>query len=621
MPVRLSRKTPSDEDFRPIAGTGVARRAGRAHRQAVEDTGPRIEALEEQIATLERRTADDVAAIRSELAALQGVGPAPVQVQAPVRVTAAPPTRRELDLSWLAGARGLALAGGAVTLLGIVFLFALAASRGWIGPTARCAIGAGVSLLLLGAAVEVRRRFGAVAATLAAAGAGIGGLYVTLYAASRVYHLVGAEVVWVAVIAIAAVAVWFALAWESQMLASLGLVTVVLAPLMIDTNLNGVGLGASTVGAAVALGVGAQRRWRVLGGLAYAALFVQVADYVIETRQNTHFEGVVVHLTWPHRGTAALIASATFALALAGAVAYRRRRERLDLLSAGLASLSVPLALLSVWVLLKTDSAEGVAFLVVAAAYVLAAVAAWNLGRLRDLAELFAACALLMVALATASFLSDGGLLVAWTLEGLALIVVAVRLDRRSYQAAGLAYFGLAAAHVALLETPVDHLFSEGSSPAAGVGSLLVLAGAILLAAFALHGRPQIVPRLDLAGFVAAGLLTLYACSLGLLELAQQLGGDPHAQFQRGQMLVSALWALVALVLLVGLVRDVAELRWGGLGLLGLALAKLFLFDLANLSSLARAGSFLVVGLALLVGGFLVQRLAREAPPARPAAH
>jgi hypothetical protein len=586
---------------------GVARRPRPAHRQGVEDTGPRIEALKERLTTLERRTADEVAAIRAELDELQGVEPAPAH---PVPVER--PPRRELDLSWLAGARGLALAGGAVTLLGIVFLFALAASRGWIGPSARCLIGAGVSLLLLGAAVEVRRRFGAVAAALAAAGAGIGGLYVTLYAATRVYHLVGGEVVWVGVVAIAAVAVWFALAWDSELLALLGLVAVVLAPWMVDTELTGLGLGASTVGAAVALGIGAHRRWRVLGGLAYAALFVQVADFVSETRGSGYFDGSGFEVAWNHRGSAALLAAAAFTLALAGAVAYRRHADRLEIFTAGLASLSVPLALLSVWVLLESDTAEGVAFLVLAAAYVATAAAAWTLGRQRDLADLLAAYALLMAALATASFFSNGGLFVAWTLEGLVLTVVAARLGRRGYQAAGLAYFGLAAAHLAFFDTPVDHLFSEGPSPAAGVGSLLILAGAVLVAALALRSRPQLLPRMDLAGFVTAGLLTLYACSLGLLEVAQHIGGgDPHAQFQRGQMLVSALWALVALVLLaVGLVRDVAELRWGGLGLLGLALVKLFVFDLANLSSLARAGSFLVVGIALLAGGFLVQRLA-----------
>jgi uncharacterized membrane protein len=77
--------------------------------------------------------------------------------------------------------------------------------------------------------------------------------------------------------------------------------------------------------------------------------------------------------------------------------------------------------------------------------------------------------------------------------------------------------------------------------------------------------------------------------------------------------MVSALWALVALlVLTAGLVRGVREIRWAGLSLLALALAKLFLFDLSKLSSLTRASSFLAVGITLLAGGFLVQRLARD---------
>jgi uncharacterized membrane protein len=77
--------------------------------------------------------------------------------------------------------------------------------------------------------------------------------------------------------------------------------------------------------------------------------------------------------------------------------------------------------------------------------------------------------------------------------------------------------------------------------------------------------------------------------------------------------MVSALWALVALAILAaGLVRGVREIRWAGLGLLAVALAKLFLFDLSKLSSLTRAASFLAVGVTLLVGGFLVQRLARD---------
>jgi uncharacterized membrane protein len=59
----------------------------------------------------------------------------------------------------------------------------------------------------------------------------------------------------------------------------------------------------------------------------------------------------------------------------------------------------------------------------------------------------------------------------------------------------------------------------------------------------------------------------------------------------------------------MGLRRGTRWLRVGGFALFGLALAKLFLYDLAFLSSITRALSFLAVGAVLLFGGFLVQRL------------
>ena len=58
-----------------------------------------------------------------------------------------------------------------------------------------------------------------------------------------------------------------------------------------------------------------------------------------------------------------------------------------------------------------------------------------------------------------------------------------------------------------------------------------------------------------------------------------------------------------------GLRRDQRSLRLAGLALFVLALGKIFLYDLANLSSLARAFSFLAVGGVLLVAALLYQRL------------
>jgi uncharacterized membrane protein len=78
-------------------------------------------------------------------------------------------------------------------------------------------------------------------------------------------------------------------------------------------------------------------------------------------------------------------------------------------------------------------------------------------------------------------------------------------------------------------------------------------------------------------------------------------------------------WALTGLALLAaGLARGSATARYAGFALFALTLAKIFLYDLAELSSVARAVSFLAVGGLLLAGGFVVQRLS-EGRPGRPA--
>jgi uncharacterized membrane protein len=97
------------------------------------------------------------------------------------------------------------------------------------------------------------------------------------------------------------------------------------------------------------------------------------------------------------------------------------------------------------------------------------------------------------------------------------------------------------------------------------------------------------------------------------------LGAD-----QTGQLLLSALWAVTGLTaLVVGLRRDERALRLGSLALLLVTVGKVFLFDLAALTSLYRVGSFIGLGLLLLVAAGVWQRMRprplpdlRETPPA-----
>jgi uncharacterized membrane protein len=65
----------------------------------------------------------------------------------------------------------------------------------------------------------------------------------------------------------------------------------------------------------------------------------------------------------------------------------------------------------------------------------------------------------------------------------------------------------------------------------------------------------------------------------------------------------------------LGLVRDRAALRVGALALLGVTVGKVFLFDLASLTSLYRVGSCIALGVLLLAGAFAWQRIRPRQPP------
>ena len=179
-----------------------------------------------------------------------------------------------------------------------------------------------------------------------------------------------------------------------------------------------------------------------------------------------------------------------------------------------------------------------------------------------------------------------------------------LRENRLWFAGAVVAGLGTAVALVAV--TPPTHFFSASDNPGRGLLSLVFCALALAALSMLAEGRAERI----VAG-VAAGGVAVYAISLGILELAMHVStASIETDFERGHTGVSALWALIGLGLLVfGLYRRSKVLRYSGLVVFGLSLAKIFLFDLAELSSVARAFSFIFVGGLLLAGGFFLQRL------------
>jgi uncharacterized membrane protein len=141
--------------------------------------------------------------------------------------------------------------------------------------------------------------------------------------------------------------------------------------------------------------------------------------------------------------------------------------------------------------------------------------------------------------------------------------------------------------------------------------------------AFAVAYAGETLRRADDAGpdrGVGRGLLGLaWLELLAALSLGWFLHMDPRVHEEasaslgwRMQLGLSALWAVYAgISLALGLAWSHVALRYAGLALLGVTIAKVFLIDLSEVQTIWRILSFLVLGLVLLGVSVLYQRRLR----------
>src|SRR5262245_47027321 len=138
--------------------------------------------LEDRIAALERRVG------RLEQGDAPRVEPAPRPV--PAAPVPSKPARAPIALEDFLGGRVLAWLGAVAVIAGLAFLLTVAISRGWIGEGGRTALAGVVSTALLLGGARAREKRVRNDAALAAAAAGVAGLFGTLVVAGQVYDLI-----------------------------------------------------------------------------------------------------------------------------------------------------------------------------------------------------------------------------------------------------------------------------------------------------------------------------------------------------------------------------------------------------------------------------------------------
>ena len=111
---------------------------------------------------------------------------------------------------------------------------------------------------------------------------------------------------------------------------------------------------------------------------------------------------------------------------------------------------------------------------------------------------------------------------------------------------------------------------------------------------------------------VAASVVTVLMLTAESTKYWDQQGAlVSDATFARG-LTVSLVWAFYASVLIViGIRRRYAPIRYVAIALFGLTIGKVFLIDLSGLEGIYRVVGLMIVGGLLLAVSFLYQRVVR----------
>lgn len=204
-------------------------------------------------------------------------------------------------------------------------------------------------------------------------------------------------------------------------------------------------------------------------------------------------------------------------------------------------------------------------------------------------------------------------------LGGLALVMARVDRAGRSVYLVADAVMVIGAAVVALgIVAPPSRLVVGASAidPMVALQSVAALV-AVVIGPIGLvwSGRSESWARWT---WRAAGVAILYLLSVAVVDVVgTQIGGSVRTDELRtqGQVALSVLWTVLGvLALFTGLRLRIDDLRRGGLALLALATAKVFLFDLSALDVAYRVISLIVLGLLLLASAWIWQRLQPRSP-------
>lgn len=586
------------------AGSGdVAGRIASLSR-SVEQLGTRVDALEASRAPVPPPPPPAEPPVAAPVEAAPPPAPPPAEPPAPAPVEAVPPPApptRGIDLESIIAGRWLNRVGIVALLLAVGFFLKYAFDNEWIGPAGRVAIG-----LLFGAGLVVYSQFlmrrGYLYFSEGIAGTGAGVLYLSLYAAWGFYQLVPQAVAFAGMVVVTAAFAAIAVGRQSQRLSILALAGGLMTPGLLSTGEDQqiVLFSYLLVLNAGLLALGRARTWRFLEPLALLGSVF-------------YFIGWFDSFYQPSKLVGTLIFSSLFFVEFATLAALRARRESALLPEQyGIVLANAAWFMITLHVTLYEDHRWGLTFAVLA-------LAAAHLAVLRLLPPgpesaqppparlLYAGLALTFITLAIPIRLEGEWITMAWTVEGAVLVWSGIRSRVVAMRSMGLTMFVMVLVMLLVQDIDAGRVLFNARFATFAV-AIAAFATAFVLSRSHKERLANDEEKIFGVVGVASNVLGVWALSLEVWDFFGQgrFGVDHHLAQQMG---LSILWTVYAVVLIVVGVRLASPaLRWQGLALLGLAVAKVFLFDLSFLARIYRILTFFALGLVALIISFLYQR-------------
>ena len=540
----------------------------------------------------------------------------PQEQRAPVWTPAQAPEAERLESK--IGKLWLNRIGIFAILIGVSYFIKYAFDNGWIGPTGRVALGlfAGIGLVLWS---ERFRSKGYVAFSYSLKAVGIGTLYLSLWGAFQVYHLLPGWVAFAAMIVVTASTIILALTQDAEILAAFALIGGFSTPILLSTGQNHEIVLFSYVSLLdlAILAMVAVKPWRRLlvgSFIGTATLYIGwFSDYYTKDQRpiTVFFVMVfaVIFATIPlltpltksrwHPGFSVTLTLLPLfnaaALFLALLAMYGTERVTLTWYALGLAA----------------------AYLVLSSQFRRRAGSDPDVVRTINLLHIAIAIAFITIAIPLK--LNAHWITIGWLVESAVLLFVAVR-TRTDF----LRYFAVATLALGIIRLLIYDNFSVqtlvfNARFATYLVAIAILAGIVAAGdRFAKEGER---PFLQLAG-VVLNLLALYALTLEasdyfgrqLANLYQVAPRDRYGELQQQiefarNFSYSAIWlAYGAGLMTFGFWKRSAFVRWQALVLIAFTIGKVFLFDVSALQQGYRIVSFIALGAVLMAISYVYHR-------------